>query len=293
MKVRPEAKSYYTLSASNVKFAFPPPGLLTGVKSQTKAILRMDHVSFAYPGQTKKSLDDVSCALSLSSRVAIIGPNGAGKSTLIKLLTGETIPSEGKVDKHPNLRIGYVAQHAFHHVEQHMEKTPNHYIQWRYTGGEDREVLSKQSRALTEEEKEQMQRVITVDGEGRKIECLMGRQKLKKSYQYEIKWMNKLHKFNTWVGRELLIEHGFAKLVQSFDDYEASREGLGFRELTPAVIRKHYEDVGLPGDIADHNAIRGLSGGQKVKVVIGKNLIEAQALSALVTDTYHSGCHVE
>jgi len=138
-----------------------------------------------------------------------------------------------------------------------------------------------------------MQRVITVDGEGRKIECLMGRQKLKKSYQYEIKWMNKLHKFNTWVGRELLIEHGFAKLVQSFDDYEASREGLGFRELTPAVIRKHYEDVGLPGDIADHNAIRGLSGGQKVKVVIGKNLIEAQALSALVTDTYHSGCHVE
>jgi ABC-type Mn2+/Zn2+ transport system ATPase subunit len=44
--------------------------------------------------------------------------NGAGKSTLIKLLTGEMQPQEGAVWKHPNTRLAYVAQHAFHHLEK-------------------------------------------------------------------------------------------------------------------------------------------------------------------------------
>ena len=83
----PEAKSYYTLAATSVKFAFPPPGSLMGVRSNTRAILKMQNCTFTYPGKSKPSLIDVSCALSLSSRVGIVGPNGAGKSTLIKLLT--------------------------------------------------------------------------------------------------------------------------------------------------------------------------------------------------------------
>merc|ERR1712098_552838 len=48
----------------------------------------------------------------------------------------------------------------------------------------------------------------------------------------------------------------------------ASREGLGFRELSPKVISKHFQDLGLDPEIADHNEIGGLSGGQKVKVVL-------------------------
>lgn len=98
----PEAKSYYTLAATTVKFAFPPPGSLMGVRSNTRAILKLKDCTFTYPGRKTPSLIDVSCALSLSryeiihrilndltsiSRVGIIGPNGAGKSTLIKLLT--------------------------------------------------------------------------------------------------------------------------------------------------------------------------------------------------------------
>jgi elongation factor 3 len=77
-----------------------------------------------------------------------------------------------------------------------------------------------------------------------------------------------LPKYNSQVSRETLISLGFSKLVQEFDDHEASREGLGFRILEPKVISKHFEDVGLDPEIANHNEISGLSGGQKVKVVL-------------------------
>jgi elongation factor 3 len=150
VNVRPEASAYYTLSASQVQFKFPPPGILSGVKSQTRAIIRMSDCTYSYPNAPKPSLSNVSCQLCLSSRVAVIGPNGAGKSTLIKMLTGETVPTTGRVEKHPNLRIGYIKQHALEHVEMHLEKTPNQYLQWRYANGDDREVFLKQTRILSD-----------------------------------------------------------------------------------------------------------------------------------------------
>jgi len=70
------------------------------------------------------------------------------------------------------------------------------------------------------------------------------------------------------ISRETLEDLGFAKLIQEFDDHEASREGLGYRLLEPKIISKHFEDCGLDPEIANHNEISGLSGGQKVKVVI-------------------------
>ena len=234
----------------------------------------MTHCTFTYPGAAAPALYDVSVQLALGSRVgysfltSVVGPNGAGKSTMIKVLTGETVPQKGIVWKHPNIRVGYVAQHAFHHLEQHLEKTPNEYIQWRYSGGQDREVLEKATRKFSPEDKKQLETVIEVGGVKGRIECLLGRQKLKKSFQYEIKWVNMPHKHNRWASREYLLDNGFQKIVQAFDDQEASREGQGYRELVPSVIREHLELVGLPGEIADHHEISGLSGGQKVKVVL-------------------------
>ncbi|KAI0063687.1 hypothetical protein BV25DRAFT_1990651 [Artomyces pyxidatus] len=265
----PEAKSYYTLAATSVKFAFPPPGSLMGVRSNTRAILKMTNCTFTYPGKTTPNLVDVSCALSLSSRVGIIGPNGAGKSTLIKLLTGETEPQIGTVYKHPALRIGYVSQHATHHIERHLEKTPIQYIQWRFQDGHDREILEKATRVLTDEEKALMEtEFVGKNGQRRKLELIMGRQKLKKSFQYEVKWRGLDHKFNTWIPRDELIEKGFTKVISQFDDLESSREGAGQRDTAAHIVRKHLEDIGLDGDIAQYNEIAGLSGGQKIKLVI-------------------------
>lgn len=77
-----------------------------------------------------------------------------------------------------------------------------------------------------------------------------------------------LPKHNSQISRETLLSLGFDKLVQEFDDHEASREGLGFRILEPKVISQHFADIGLDPEIANHNEISGLSGGQKVKVVL-------------------------
>ena len=90
--------------------------------------------------------------------MAVVGANGAGKSTLIKLLVGETLPdlNQGEVWKHHNLRVAYVAQHSFHHVEQHLDKSPVDYIKWRFHNGVDKEILSKEALALTEEEEEKL-----------------------------------------------------------------------------------------------------------------------------------------
>jgi hypothetical protein len=90
----------------------------------------------------------------------------------------------------------------------------------------------------------------------------MGRQKLKKSLQYEIKWQGLDHKFNTWIPRDELLEKGFQKIVSRFDVLEASREGVGKRDTSAHIVRKHLEDIGLDGDIAQYNEIAGPSGGK-------------------------------
>jgi ATP-binding cassette subfamily B protein len=59
--------------------------------------IRLDHVSFAYPGASRVVLDDVSVMLPAGAVVAIVGENGAGKSTLVKLLAKMYEPSSGSI----------------------------------------------------------------------------------------------------------------------------------------------------------------------------------------------------
>jgi ATP-binding cassette subfamily B protein len=69
--------------------------------------IRLDHVSFAYPGTSRIVLDDVSVTLPAGAVVAIVGENGAGKTTLIKLLAKMYEPSSGSilVDDTPLARV--------------------------------------------------------------------------------------------------------------------------------------------------------------------------------------------
>src|SRR5438128_5929896 len=69
--------------------------------------VRLDHVSFAYPGTSRVVLDDVSLTLPAGAVVAIVGENGAGKTTLVKLLAKMYEPSSGSilVDDTPLARL--------------------------------------------------------------------------------------------------------------------------------------------------------------------------------------------
>jgi ATP-binding cassette subfamily B protein len=69
--------------------------------------IRLDHVSFTYPGTSRLVLDDVSLTLPAGAVVAIVGENGAGKTTLVKLLTKMYEPSSGSilVDDTPLARV--------------------------------------------------------------------------------------------------------------------------------------------------------------------------------------------
>ena len=269
VKVKPEAKSYYTLSDSVISFKLPEPGFLEGIKSKDRAILKMMKVGYQYPSATKPTITGITVQCSLNSRVAVLGPNGAGKSTIIKVLTGEVEPTQGDVWKHPNMRVAYVAQHAFHHIEQHLDKTPNEYIRWRFQNGEDRELAAKITRQLTPEEEKRLKVPIVIDNEKRVIETLMGRRNAKRGFEYEIKWVGKPWEDNTWLAREKLEDMGLEKFLKIFDDKEAAREGLYARPLTSVNVQKHLQDLGLDPEFSTHSRIRGLSGGQKVKVVLG------------------------
>merc|ERR1711881_703783 len=133
--------AYFELSNKKQKFTFPPPGPLEGVKSKGRAILKMQGVQFRYPTHPKPTVQDICLQICMLSRVGVVGPNGSGKSTAIKLLIGELKQEAGTVFRHSGMRMAYVAQHAFHHLEKHLTKTPVQYILWRFAGNEDKESL--------------------------------------------------------------------------------------------------------------------------------------------------------
>jgi ATP-binding cassette subfamily B protein len=69
--------------------------------------IRLDHVSFAYPGTERLVLQDVSLELPAGKVVAVVGENGAGKTTLVKLLSKFYEPTAGQilVDDQPLARM--------------------------------------------------------------------------------------------------------------------------------------------------------------------------------------------
>jgi ATP-binding cassette, subfamily B, bacterial len=59
--------------------------------------IRLERVSFAYPGTNRRVLEDITLELPPGSVIAIVGENGAGKSTLVKLLSQMYQPDEGRI----------------------------------------------------------------------------------------------------------------------------------------------------------------------------------------------------
>merc|ERR1711988_1443721 len=285
VKVVPEAAAYYCLESENVAFSFPDPGMLEGVTSKTKALIKLTDCSFCYPTREVNTLNNVSIQVSMASRVAVIGVNGAGKSTMIKLMVGEISPNEGEgkgeVTKHPNMRLAYVAQHAFHHIENHLDKTPVNYLEWRFSGGMDREGQAKNFLELDEDEKK------LIGEKPGQINKLLSRRKGKRGPEYEVEFVGSQSiEDNTWMTKDNLLkmkwtdtsdkkrpeyslESAVTKLMMQVDEriaFEAS--GIATKKLTALNIQKHLDNFGLESQFGTYSKISALSGGQKVKVVL-------------------------
>jgi len=262
----PQAKHYFELSneEGQMKLVFPDPGRLEGVRTSTQKFLEMSGVDFRYPGTDTNQLTDITLKMSLSSRVAVLGANGAGKTTLVKMIVGETQPSnlgQCKFYVHPNLRVAYVAQHAFAHVEHHMENSPVSYIQWRFKNGYDREKLESEAYKMGPDELKAI--------DDNRFEAIWSRRTRAGVLEYEIKKVNVPEKDNVYISRTELLALGLEKWLKQTDEKIAAKEaGLDLRPTTTTEIQKHLDDFGLAQEFGTYGKIRGLSGGQKVKLVL-------------------------
>jgi len=61
-------------------------------------MLRLDGVSYRYPGAAGDALAGVSLAVNARQFVAVLGPNGSGKTTLVRIALGALAPSAGRAD---------------------------------------------------------------------------------------------------------------------------------------------------------------------------------------------------
>jgi ATP-binding cassette subfamily B protein len=59
--------------------------------------IRLENVSFTYPGAEQPALSNVSLHLPPGRSLALVGANGSGKTTLIKLLTRLYVPTSGRI----------------------------------------------------------------------------------------------------------------------------------------------------------------------------------------------------
>ncbi|MGW5719478.1 ABC transporter ATP-binding protein [Amycolatopsis sp. NPDC003865] len=85
---------YNQLLVESVRRQPPPAGLAAPADPGE---IRLEGVSFTYPGQQRPALRDISVTIRRGEVVALVGENGSGKTTLGKLLTGLYPPDEGVV----------------------------------------------------------------------------------------------------------------------------------------------------------------------------------------------------
>lgn len=73
------------------------PGKAKKVDGIENVEVKIDKVSFKYPGSSVYAVKDISLGIAKGEKVAIVGENGSGKTTLVKLLCGLYDVDEGEI----------------------------------------------------------------------------------------------------------------------------------------------------------------------------------------------------
>lgn len=68
--------------------AVPPPG---------SSAIRLEGVSFSYPGATNATINNASYNFLVGERTAIVGQNGSGKTTILRLILRHALPDSGEL----------------------------------------------------------------------------------------------------------------------------------------------------------------------------------------------------
>ncbi|CDS10586.1 Putative ATP-binding cassette, subfamily F,FT member 2 [Lichtheimia ramosa] len=107
------------------KFSF------TDVAKLPPPVLAFQDITFSYDGNPANALyKNIELGVDMDSRIALVGPNGAGKSTLLKLMSGELMPTEGRVQRHTSLKLGKYSQHSADQLE--MDLSPIDYMRKKF-----------------------------------------------------------------------------------------------------------------------------------------------------------------
>lgn len=287
------------------KISFPIPGNLKG-QSASKPVMELKDVFFAYDEDGPLILKNISCKVSLTSRVGIIGQNGAGKSTLLNLLCGELHPTPspegklGEVFQHRNLRLAYIAQQHMYHLGDFMNSSPYVYIQRRYQNGCDEALQRRLLDPVNEEESKMRSELAKKHGKyGFEVGAITSRVVRSNEVLYEVAWKGcDDPKQNTFENMAKLKKLGVAGFAKAYDERTAGQAaGLDTRPLSQKEIVKHLEQFGLDEDMIMSREIGGFSAGQKSKLTLGAsfwtkphvvaldeptNYIDMETLDALV-----------
>ncbi|KAJ1481544.1 P-loop containing nucleoside triphosphate hydrolase protein [Baffinella frigidus] len=251
---------------------FPDPGVLDGIKSRLKPIMRLTNVVFRYESSAKDVLKGVSQKLSMSSRVALVGANGAGKTTLLKLLVGDLEmgdggpTNKGELFKHHNLRVAYIAQHSMHHLEENLirvtrtEGDSDLMCGWQ---GQDRELGKMVTMAFTPEDK------MAIMKKGN-ISKIVGRAVRGGELCYQVNKVGFREEQEWWepMSNIRYKDPYVLKLVKNYDEkMKTVASGVDIRPIHENEIRRHLQDYGIEEDLAT-SKLKGFSGGQKSRVVL-------------------------
>ena len=83
------------------------------------SLVSVDDLSISFGAKTV--LSHVSLRIEAGEIVTIVGPNGSGKTSLLRAIIGAVIPSQGRVTRRPDLRLGYVPQRL--HIDPTLPMT--------------------------------------------------------------------------------------------------------------------------------------------------------------------------
>ena len=96
-RLRDDVANNLGLIEDYISFLDMPERTYVPAKVDPAKGIRVDNVSFSYPGTDRKAVDNVSLSIAGGETVAIVGVNGSGKTTLAKLLCGLYTPDTGKI----------------------------------------------------------------------------------------------------------------------------------------------------------------------------------------------------